>query len=406
MATFEDFEQQLRDALAHLHDPTYQPAEVMWNVLGSYPQQRVEFLQSTVSQAIEDLKPGPDIPASARGRRIYELLSCRYLKEMTQGETAEHLGITSRHLRREQQQAVHLLARRLWEKNRVVERSSTHLPATSQTQLSETEAVTEWRSQVRQELASLQHAAPGLVANIEDATRAMLELGPALTSDHMISLEMGEIEPNLAVSIHPSVLRQILITAVESMIQQMSSGQIVFAAERMSGNIKISITGQPVRASNPPGSEFIDEIVAMQDGSVEVCQEGDSCSFWIELPAADKITVLVIDDNADQVHFYRRYTLGTRYEITHLVEGQKAFEAIENFCPDIILLDVMLPDIDGWELLAHLRKHTIASQIPIIICSVVKRPELARALGADHYLAKPIRRQQLIQALDQALIGL
>ena len=63
----------------------------------------------------------------------------------------------------------------------------------------------------------------------------------------------------------------------------------------------------------------------------------------------------------------------------------------------------MLPDADGWELLTRLREHAATASTPIIICSVVRREELALALHATLYLAKPVRRQQFIQALEQVL---
>jgi CheY-like chemotaxis protein len=77
--------------------------------------------------------------------------------------------------------------------------------------------------------------------------------------------------------------------------------------------------------------------------------------------------------------------------------------AVETVTPDVIVLDVILPDADGWELLMHLHEHPIARSIPIIICSVVREKELALALGAKAYLPKPVRRRQFISALQQAL---
>jgi CheY-like chemotaxis protein len=67
------------------------------------------------------------------------------------------------------------------------------------------------------------------------------------------------------------------------------------------------------------------------------------------------------------------------------------------------VLDVMLADMDGWELLASLTNHPQASSIPVIVCSVVRGEDLAPALGAVSYLPKPVRPLQFIEALDQAV---
>ena len=113
--------------------------------------------------------------------------------------------------------------------------------------------------------------------------------------------------------------------------------------------------------------------------------------------------MLVVDDNVDLVHVYRRYAVGTRYRIIHAPQGQRVFETIDASAPDIIVLDIMLPDVDGWELLANLHEHPATRSIPIVVCSVVREQELALALGATLYLPKPVERQQFLRALDQAL---
>jgi two-component system sensor histidine kinase/response regulator len=123
----------------------------------------------------------------------------------------------------------------------------------------------------------------------------------------------------------------------------------------------------------------------------------------IRLPRAASYKVLVVDDNPDLMHFYQRYVQGTRYQIVSLREGARVFETIQTVAPDVIVLDVMLPDADGWELLSHLHNHPTARSIPVIVCSVVREEELALALGAKLYVPKPVRRQEFIQALDRAM---
>jgi CheY-like chemotaxis protein len=151
---------------------------------------------------------------------------------------------------------------------------------------------------------------------------------------------------------------------------------------------------------------LIQEIVAMHAGSIDFSSDGDLCAFSIILPPAsstETTTVLVIDDNEELVAFYEAFAAGTCYTIVHVSSGQNAFEAIEQHRPRIIVLDVMLPDVDGWELLVQLHGHPDTRLLPIIVCSVVRNSELALSLGAALYVPKPVGRQQFIQALDQAL---
>lgn len=403
MGTLTEFEQHLREALTHLYDPVYQPHEQLWAVLGCEPQRGVESLQAIIVQAIKRIEPGPNTPPSARIRRFYELLSHRFIQGLTQEETAEVLNLSLRHIRREQQHAVAILARRLWEQQYGEALSSGEETPLDPELLSAEVESTAWRSQVRQELISLQKSAPGMVTEIEAAVASAARLTEALFPENTINLKIELAQPKLAVTIHPSVLNQILMTAIEKLTQQMSVGQISLWAGREGNEVKIVIKGQPVTAQKALYSDLIQEILNIVGGSSRVYAENKLVCFELRLPSAHKITVLVVDDNADLVHFYRRYILGTRYEIVHAAEGRQVFELIENFPPDLIVLDIMLPDSNGWELLTQLRQHPATQTVPVIVCSVVRREKLALALGATMYVPKPVGYQQFVQALDQAL---
>ena len=120
--------------------------------MGCDAQQGVEAMQAMIVQAIKHFEPTPEIPSSARIWRFYELLSYRFIQGLTQEETAEVLNLSLRHIRREQQRAVGVLARRLWEQKQieiltVTERSQNgvQLPGVTETEV-ESSA---WRSQVR-----------------------------------------------------------------------------------------------------------------------------------------------------------------------------------------------------------------------------------------------------------------
>ena len=121
----------------------------MWEVVGHDSQQGVQSLQAVLIAEIENLQPAPNVPSNARIRLIYEVLSCRYLKSLTQEEAAKCVGITSRTLRRIQQQAIHLLAQQLWEAS-----ETEHLPSVHD-QVLEPEAplpeTDEWQSQLKTE---------------------------------------------------------------------------------------------------------------------------------------------------------------------------------------------------------------------------------------------------------------
>lgn len=391
----------MHQVLAHFRNPTYQPPEILWSIIGHQPEHDLKAVQNVITQTIERLKPiTVNTSSSRRSQRYYELLNYRYVQKLTQEETAERLGITPRHVRREQQQAIQVLATLFWE-----ERSG-KTPAALEDGLDkepEQESMA-WRSQVREELAALQQSAPGSVVEVAPALRGVMKIGQALASQFDVSLQIEPLESDVTVAMHPSELRQVLITAIEKLVQSIiSSGQVTLVVEQKENRVHLLITGAPTATDHPPDSDLIREILAVHDGSIEAFLEEDQVGFRIELLTADKITVLVIDDNPDLVHFYRRYITGTRYQIVHLAEGRQVWETIQEVKPDLIVLDVMLPDTDGWELLTDLREQPTTKMIPIIVCSVVRRAELALSLGASLYLPKPVGRRQFIEALDQFL---
>lgn len=390
MATFEAFEHDLQDTLNHLYDPAYQPPETLYSVLSCDRQAGIAPVQTVILQAIDGLKPLPEVPRAARSRRIYEVLSCRYLQKLTQEEAAERLGITPRHLRREQGEAVHALAQRLWQ-------ASQPQPAPQPGESPD------WLSQLKQELTALQKSAPGSVADVEATMSSVVELVSPITAKRGVRVQLGQVQRRVMAAIHPSGLRQLLVHSITEWSRLLLSGQVELSAEQVQDKVKITLTGDAATVGTLPDDTLIRELLAVYEGSANVRVDGNRLSLDMYLPPAAGIKVLVVDDNADLIHFYQRYVQGTPYLIVPLAEGTRLLEAIEAVKPNAIVLDVMLPDIDGWELLTNLREHPATRSLPVIVCSVVREEELALALGAARYVPKPVRRQEFIQALDQVL---
>ena len=402
----EEIERELREALAHLYDPDYRPPAGVCALLGCDAEDGALAVQSAVIRAIEDLEPSPNTPASAHVRQAYQLIHSRFVLKLTQEETAERMLMSLSSVRRAQRSAVHTLARVLWERSQGCRR-----PAADLTQESEEQPPGEgtaeiqplgWRSQVRQELASLRARDPGSVSDVGETINGVLELARALTSKRGVRVQVGAVQPNLVAAIHPSVLRQILITAIGRVARYTPPGQIVVFARLEDGNVKITVTSTMAAEDRLTEMDLIRDIPVPENVSVEAHLDGEFAFLWVELPSVGKITVLVVDDNLDMARFYRRSTEGTSYHIVHILEGHSLFESIETTTPDVIVLDVMLSDVDGWELLMRLRQDPATRSIPVIVCSVVREEELALSLGAALYLAKPVRPRQFIQALDQA----
>ena len=410
MNVFEEFEQDLRDALTHLYDPIYQPSEVLWAATGCGPEQGVASVQAIIIQAIEDLEPPDAVPPSAGIRRVHKLLDYRYIQGLTQEETAWRLGISVRYLRRQQWKAAHVLANLLWERSRTGKASTGGLKrdrVQPSVEPPPAAAPTEWLLQLRQELDSLWRRAPEALADVGETIGWTVATARSTTTRRDVALEVGPVPANLNAPIHPSPLRQALLAAIQELSHPISSGKITLSAQGAGDQITITVRVCPFAGDSPPDPTLIEAILAAYGGSVQVLSDDGGLLLLMKLRLArspgDEVSVLVVDDNEDMIEVYRSYTAQTRYTIEHVAEGLRVFEAIAASAPAVIVLDVMLPDIDGWELLLQLHEHHLTRSIPIVVCSVIRDERLALAFGARRYLAKPVRRQQFIGALDQAL---
>jgi len=404
MDTLERLETSLQDALTHLHDRDYEPAPLLFAATGSDIHGGPISVQSAIIQEIENLAPPVSMPPNAHARRVHDVLYYRHVQKLTLEETAELLNLSVRHLTRVQRDAVHTLARVLWERlqaqgGRLKPDEGGFHPG----QESSATQASDWQSQTERELASLLANAPDAVSDIEETVSGVLRLMDSALADHNIQVKMGFMQPGLVATVHPSVLRQTLITALARLAERCCGSQISLYANLEDGNVKITITGRITSEKKPTPKELMKSILLPENVSATAQVDHDHIFLGIEAPSVGKINVLVVDDNPDMIRFYQRATLGTMYHITQAVQGQELLRTIESSSPNIIVLDVMLPDVDGWELLTVLHENPATRSIPVIICSVVREENLALSLGAAYYLAKPVRPREFIQALDQVL---
>ncbi|MEP0890484.1 ATP-binding protein [Leptolyngbya sp. FACHB-8] len=115
--------------------------------------------------------------------------------------------------------------------------------------------------------------------------------------------------------------------------------------------------------------------------------------------------ILLADDNADMRHYLQRL-LSEHYAVEAVADGQAALEAIRLQLPDLVLTDVMMPRLDGFELLRQLRADPRTREIPILLLSARAGEEAAiegLEAGADDYLVKPFSARELLARVATSL---
>jgi len=114
-------------------------------------------------------------------------------------------------------------------------------------------------------------------------------------------------------------------------------------------------------------------------------------------------TVLVVDDDQSSREISKRILSKRGYSVLTADDGASGIEIAREQHPDIIVLDILMPGMDGWQVLEQLRDIPETADIPIIMQSMLSERELGLSLGADEYLTKPVDKSDLPNAVRRLL---
>ncbi|MCF6157682.1 MAG: response regulator [wastewater metagenome] len=121
------------------------------------------------------------------------------------------------------------------------------------------------------------------------------------------------------------------------------------------------------------------------------------------IPDKGANTILVVEDDHTAAHLLTVYLTSAGYNVIVAADGEDAIKKAKASHPFLITLDIMIPKIDGWDVLSELKNYPETADIPVIIVSIVDNQELGYSLGASEYLIKPIGRERLIAAVNTCI---
>ena len=119
--------------------------------------------------------------------------------------------------------------------------------------------------------------------------------------------------------------------------------------------------------------------------------------------AGPQRTVLVVDDEPAIRGLLSLTLEGEDYTVTTAEDGQEALDHVHQHRPDAILLDLMLPKVDGWQVIDSLDQETRADHIPIITMSAIGNSRIVGERGVKAFLSKPFNDELLLQTLRATL---
>lgn len=395
----------LRHALNHLYDPDQLRTSPLVHLLAldSQPQAATR-LQQLLLAAIQALRPPMGEPAGSVKRRIYQVLQLRYEQQFSQKEVADQLGLSVRQFRRLQQAALETLAFHLVQAYGLADRLA-DLPAAPAVH---TVAVSP--DELPESLLWLQSLSATETTRLSQALPEVLRLVQPLADRNQKRLAWQPWAPGEATcsaAIHPQVFRQALLHLLNAAIVHARGSEVSVTVDCRS--LDVSIT---VAAGGAAGqSSDLDFVLGNEQEMVQQMLHAvgadlvlrTSSSGWQAQLCCDRVQeqpVLVVDDHPDTVDLLRRCVEGTRYRIVATHEPQRALAMAQQEQPFVVLLDVMMPGVDGWEVLTRLKQDEVTAHIPVWVCTVLDQSELAISLGADGFLRKPVTREALLQVLD------
>jgi CheY-like chemotaxis protein len=402
----ETFVQHLRDALNHLQDPERLRQSPLAALLGLSDRfDTFSALQRLLVDAVESLEPDADEPSQSRAWRTYESLYYRYVQQFTQQEVADQLGIGPRHLRREQHAALEALADVLWRQYELAHKVG---QGSGSSTLEDAE---EQASPVSDELAWLKDVTLGGPTDAERTVSTALELARPLAERHRVRLETMTDSPLPGLAVHPVAASQVLLSLLTIAIHRARGGEVCVSARALAYEAEIVVCGagettSGPQALSPEDADSLDmarQLIGLSGGKLSLAQENTSFRAALHLPALNQLPVLVIDDSADTQQLLQRYAAGTRYRVIGTRDPEQAIQMAKEFAPQVVVLDVMMPQVDGWQVLGRLRQHPVTEHTPIIVCTILSQEELALCLGANAFLRKPINRQRFLAVLARVL---
>ncbi len=141
---------------------------------------------------------------------------------------------------------------------------------------------------------------------------------------------------------------------------------------------------------------YVEEAVKWVDNDGDLDQQNDKTN-----KSPGKPRILLADDNAEMRNYLRRL-LSAEYDVRVVADGRQAMESLQESLPELVLTDVMMPDIDGFELLATIKNNPSTANIPVILLSARAGEEAiveGFEKGADDYLIKPFSSRELLSKI-------
>ncbi|TFG70999.1 MAG: response regulator [Anaerolineales bacterium] len=395
------FSEWVRDALKSLYDSPYLESHPLVDVLvppENRTSRRSQDLRKVLINAIQAMKPGNQNPPESRDWRSYQILELRFIAGHTTSEVLQLLNISRSLMFQEQAYALQSLINRLWEQHIELSDPSSEIK----------EADENFQQTPDTEILRLLGEATWEVIELNTLITDLQSMLSAIAGDKDVSIDYDLDEIVIVPAADRVLLRLLLMAQIGDMALFCGGGRISLSTINNNGRMGVCIICHPVaimREDSTQAPDFryssatYDRLMLAMGGALEEKsgQSRSRCLVWNS--ESFQQTLLLIDDHIEIEALFNRYLSGSNWQVVAAFSGEQARELLLTVKPDIIFLDVILPQEDGWELLQRFRANPETKTVPIIVCSVIYEPQLLQTLGASGYVRKPVTQIDLYEAL-------
>jgi len=392
-----EFNRLVRDGLANLYDYAALETHPLASIFTPPPaarESRAEHLYQVLLHAIETLRPPePEYVPGSVEWRPYLILHGRYVERLSLPELRAHLSLSERQSRREHSRALQAVAAWLWDQ-----------AFPGQERPEEKQVTPErWGSNFR----TFEVAREPL--DVVEIMRGVARTLARRVQSEGLALHLALPESLPPVLADRVILRQILLSLLSHALDVRPGSDITASAQVQPGQVTLCIQFQEEHPSAPGTSAGDAPLEAARYWAQRLGAtlqqvhppgaEAGLIGLVLALPRAGQWVVLVVDDQEPAIRMFRRYLSRSHLQVVGVQEPDQVLPLVRQMQPQAITLDVMMPTMDGWEVLQALQADPETRHVPVIVCSVWNEPELAFSLGAAGFLKKPITQKDLLHAL-------
>jgi CheY-like chemotaxis protein len=386
------FTSLFKDLISRLYDPTIletHPLADSFPLREGAPARRAESIRHLILSEIEQLRPpGKEILLQSPEWRPYLILHKRYVEGLPPLEVAAALYIGDRQFRRDHSRALQALSTLIWERYFQPQAGA---PGNSEA------AGDQNGFEAHAEKLDLNEIVQGVAALL--ARRLEIEA---------VDLDLQPAPGPREVFADRVILRQILLSLLNYVLHLRGSPEITLCNEPGPPEVmRISFEVDEQWATIQ--SDELDSLGLVRQLSRQIPARllesypprgaAGPAEIAVEFAPPLARVALIVDDQPAAQKMYQRYLSRTDLEVIGLTDPAAAVSTARQVQPAILILDVMMPRLDGWEVLQALQLDPQTRHIPVVVCSAWGESELARSLEAAAFLKKPVIQKDLLDVL-------